>query len=180
MNTRQSHAITRRAAVTGLGTRTLALAASWLAVSAQEATPTSMATHPIVGTWYFDFDPEHPGTLFVYTIYDADGTWTDVHPFAGTGIGMGQATGERTGEAINKYQNIAGKPGDFVPGTVTVWESLTVDASGDSHTWEDVVELRAIDGTVVARFPFTGEPAHRLTVEPPPVVETPAAATPAS
>lgn len=180
MNTRQNHAITRRAAVTGLGTSTLALAASRLAVSAQEATPTAMATHPIVGTWSFDFDPEHPGTLFVYTIYHADGTRTDVHPFAGTGIGTWQATGERTGEAINKYQNIAGKPGDFVPGTVTVWESFTVDASGDTFTGEAVVELRASDGAVVARFAFTGEPQHRLTVEPPPVVETPAAATPAS
>jgi hypothetical protein len=178
-----SRSVSRRAAVAGLAGGGFALAASRLGVSAQDASPAAMASHPIVGTWYFDFDPANPGTLFVYTIFHADGTRSDVHPFAGTGIGAWRATGDRTGMAINKYQNIATTPGDFVPGTVTVWSTFTVDEGGDSSTGEAVVELRAIDGTVVALFPFTaGEPSHRLTVEPAPPVETPMtppAATPA-
>ena len=73
-----------------------------------------MASHPIVGTWYFDFDPANPATLFVYSSFHADGTRTDLHPFAGPGIGSWVATGERTGQTILKYQNIANTPGDFV------------------------------------------------------------------
>jgi len=168
-------ALSRRTALAGLGATGLGLALGSSA-TAQDTTPNVMAGHPIVGTWYFDFDPANPGTLFVYTTFHADGTRNDLHPFAGAGVGAWRATGERTGEAINKYLNIADKPGDYVPGTVTVWESFTVDESGDSYNGEAVVELRAIDGTVVAFFSFAGEPQHRLTVEPPP----PPAATPES
>jgi hypothetical protein len=185
MTTRRTMpSVSRRAALAGLAGGGLGLALTGArGVAAQEASPAAMAAHPMVGAWSFDFDPEHPGTLFVYTSFHADGTRTDVHPFAGTGIGAWRPTGDRTAESILKYQNIATTPGDFAPGTVTVWESLTVDENEDISTREDVVELRAIDGTVVALFPFTGEPAHRLTVEPPPVVETPVtptSATPAS
>ena len=137
-----------------------------------------MASHPIVGTWYFDFDPANPGTLFVYSIFHADGTRTDLHPFAGPGIGSWVATDERAGESILKYQNIAAEPGVYVPGTGTVWESLSVDEAGENLTVQSVVELKAIDGTVVALFPFTGGVSRRLAVEPPPSLATPTAGTP--
>ena len=146
----------------------------------QEATPTALASHPIVGTWYADFDPTNPGTLFVYTIFHADSTRTDVHPFAGAGIGAWEATGERTGRAINKYQNIATAPGDFVQGIVTVWSTFAVAEDGDSTTEDAVVELRGSDGAVVALFGFSGGTgSRRLVVEPPPPLGTPAAGTPA-
>jgi len=137
-----------------------------------------METHPIVGTWSADFDPENPGTLFVYTSFHADGTRTDVHPFAGAGIGAWEATGERTGRAINKYMNIATAPGDFVQGTVTVWSTFEVAEDGNSTTEDVVVELRASDGAVVALFPFSGGGSRRLVVESPPPLETPEAGTP--
>ena len=146
--------------------------------AAQEATPVAMASHPIVGAWYFDFDPANPGTLFVYTIFHADGTRTDVHPFAGTGIGAWEATGERTGRAINKYLNIATAPGDFVQGIVTVWSTFAVAEDGDSTTEEAVVELRGSDGAVVALFGFSGGGMRPLVVEPAPPLGTPVAGTP--
>ena len=147
--------------------------------AAQDATPAAAAGHPIVGTWSADFDPANPGTLFVYTSFHADGTRTDVHPFAGAGIGAWEATGERTGRAINKYQNIATAPGDFVQGTVTVWSTFAVAEDGNRTTEDAVVELRASDGAVVARFSFSGGGSRRLVVEPPPPVGTPEAGTPA-
>ena len=169
--------VSRRTALAGLGAGGLglALAPTVRSAVAQDATPSAMATHSIIGAWYFDFDPANPGTLFVYTSFHADGTRSDVHPFAGAGIGAWTATGERTGESINKYQNIATAPRDVVPGTVTVCGSFTVDEDGNSFTGEGVVELRGIDGTIVALFPFAGEPSYRLTVEPPPRLQTPEA-----
>ncbi len=137
-----------------------------------------LAKHPIVGAWSADFDPANPGTLFVYTIFHADGTRTDVHPFAGAGIGAWEATGERTGRAINKYMNIATAPGDFVQGTVTVWSTFAVAEDGNSTTEDAVVELRASDGAVVALFPISGGSSRRLVVEPPPPLGTPEAGTP--
>jgi len=172
--------VSRRAALAGLGAGGLgvALAAAHPA-TAQETTPDAMVAHPIVGAWYSDFDPANPGTLFVYTIFHADGTRTDVHPFAGAGIGAWEATGERTGRAINKYLNIATAPGEFVQGTVTVWSTFAVAEDGDSNTEDVVVELRGSDGAVVALFPFTGGGSRRLVVDPPPPLGTPEAGTPA-
>ena len=173
-------AVSRRVALAGLGTGGLglALAARGGGASAQTTTPGDLAGHPIVGTWYADFDPANPGTLFVYTSFHADGTLAEVHPFAGAGIGAWEATGERTGRAIYKYQNIATAPGDFVQGTVTVWATVAVAEDGGSTTEDAVVELRGSDGAVVALFPFSGG-ASRLVVEPPPPLGTPEAGTPA-
>ncbi len=174
-------AVSRRAALAGLGAGGLglALAAGTRGAAAQDAS-IDKAAHPIVGAWYADFDPANPGTLFVYTIFHADGTRTDVHPFAGAGIGAWEATGERTGRAINKYMNIATAPGDFVQGTVTVWSTFSVAEDGNSTTEDVVVELRASDGAVVALFSFSGGGSRRLVVESPPPVGTPEAGTPAA
>lgn len=85
---------------------------------------------------------------------------------------------KRTGRAISKHLNIANQPGDFFRGTVTVWESLTVDEAGEALTAQSVVELRASDGTVDALFPFSGAAFRRLAVEPPPPLGAPDAGTP--
>jgi hypothetical protein len=127
-----------------------------------------MDTHAVVGTWFLDFDSANPGTQVGYASFHAGGTRTDLHPVAGTGIGAWRSTDALTGETITKYQNISQVAGEFVPGTVTVWESFMVDEAEDSLTFESVVELRAEDGKVVMRDSFTAGPLHRLTVESPP------------
>ena len=177
MATHRTDTVSRRSALVGLGAGGLGLALAGRA-AAQDATPGAMAGHPLVGAWYADFDPANPGTLFVYTSFHADGTRTDVHPFAGAGIGAWEATGARTGRAINKYQNIATAPGDFVQGTVTVWSTFAVAEDGNGTTEDAVVELRGSDGAVVALFPFSGGGSRRLAVEPPPPLGTPEAGTP--
>jgi hypothetical protein len=173
--------LSRRAAVAGLGAAGIgmALAAVSGSAAAQEASPVPLADHPIIGTWVFDFDPANPGTLVAFASFHADGTRTDLHPFAGPGVGVWSATSARTGRTVSKFQNIAAEPGAFTPGIVTRWESFTVDESGDRFTFVMITELRASDGTVVGRFPFAGEPAQRLIVEPAPALEAPEA-TPAT
>jgi hypothetical protein len=53
-----------------------------------------------------------------------------------------------------------------------------MDAGPDTFAAESVVEVKALDGTVVALVPFTGSPAQRLIVEPAPALGMPEAATP--
>ena len=169
--------VSRRTALAGLGAGGLGLALASRVVSAQEATA-DMATHPIIGVWVSDFNPADPGKVFVFNSYHPDGTYSSLHPFAGTGIGAWRATGERTCDVLLKYLNIASEAGKIEPGIVTVWASITVDDTGDGLTDEAVIELRAPDGTVVALFPSQGA-ATRMVVEPMPSLPAPEA-TPTS
>jgi len=143
--------------------------------AAQEATPDALATHPLVGTWFEEFDPEHPGALLDISAFHADGTVTESHPFAGTGIGIWRPTGERTGEQVVKFQNISDTPGTFVPGTSTFMGTFTIDEGGETLAFEGIVDLRALDGTSVRRFPISGSGVRRMTMESAVPPTTPAA-----
>ena len=169
--------VSRRAAVAGLGAAGIGLAVAAVSggATAQEASPVPLADHPIVRTWVLDLDLDQPGTLVGLVSFHADGTRTDLHPWAGPGVGAWQATSARTGRTVVKSLNIAAEPGAFIPGIVTVWASFTVDEGGDSVTLVAIVEIQESDGTVVGRFPLAGELAHRLTVEAPPALEPPEA-----
>ena len=65
---------------------------------AQEATPTAMAGHPVIGAWRFDTNVDDPANPPSYAIFHADGTYMEFHPSVGTGIGVWEPTGERTAE----------------------------------------------------------------------------------
>jgi len=147
--------------------------------AAQDLDPAAMARHPIVGVWVEEFDPEHPGALLDVFACHADGTVTESHPLAGTGIGIWRPTGERTGEQVVKYQNISETPGTNVPGTSTFTGAFTIDAGGDTLAYEGIVDLRAVDGTSVASFPISGRGVRRMTMESA-VPPTAPAATPTS
>ena len=167
----QHQIVSRRTALTGLGAGAALLASAGVTY-AQDVTPGDIIGHPLVGMWVSAFD-----TSFVYNVFQADGTFISLSPFAGMGVGQWQATGERTGEAMLKHLNIAGEAGVVEPGVVTVWSSITVDEVGNKNTVEGVVELRIPDGTVVALFPTMGE-ADRFTIEPRPTLPPPEIATP--
>ncbi len=171
--------VSRRTALAGLGAGGLglALAASTRPAAAQDAAST-MASHPIVGTWVSKFADMNPGTSYSYFVYHADGTFIELHPFAGTLVGAWQPTGERTADTIIKGQNIGFEWGGFVPSMVTAWISATVNEGGDAFTGDGVLELAQPDGTVVALVPLTGSQFTRLVVEPPPPLGTPEAGTP--
>jgi hypothetical protein len=146
--------------------------------SAQDTTP-EVAKHPVIGTWWTEFEPAQPAHVSVLITFHADGSMVWSHPFGGIGIGVWTATGERTVDSMTKHQNISGTPGEFTPGTVTSWSSFTVEED-DSLSERGVVQVQTIDGTVVAVFPHEpGNRFTRLTVEPPPPLDPPAA-TPTS
>jgi hypothetical protein len=176
MNAQPNHPLSRRTALAGLGVGGLGLAA---AATARPAGAEQTGTHPVVGLWTQEKTADTPPGFVNFNTIHADGTSTSIHSFAGPGVGAWEATGERTATATGKYLNIAGEPGGYVTGVVTVWSTLTVDADGNTLTEQAVVELVAIDGTTVAKFPFSSTQV-RVPVEPPPDLGTPAAGTPSS
>ena len=88
--------MSRRTALTGLGVG--ALGASLGAVhhvSAQDATPSAMATHPIIGTWIIDRDITTATEAPSIVVVTADGGVID--PSQGV-AGAWRVTGSRTVE----------------------------------------------------------------------------------
>ena len=156
--------VNRRSAITAAGAGVTALGMSRWDTAAQDVDPAAMAMHPVVGVWVEETAAEHPFALLDLTAFHADGTVTDSHPLAGTGIGIWRPTGERSGEQVIKFQNISETPGTFVPGTSTFTGTFTIDEGGDTLAYEGIVDLRAMDGTSIATFPISGTGIQRLTI----------------
>ena len=140
------------------------------AVIAVEATPTTTGNHPVVGAWW-------PATA--YAVFHADGTYLEVVPNSGVGVGVWRATDERSAELTYVFQDIDPEPATTAPGTVTVRQLVEVDAAGDAFTAPLTVEVRIPDGTVVFSAAYTAR-GTRLHVEPMLPLGTPAAGTPTS
>jgi hypothetical protein len=137
------------------------------------------APQPFVGLWTQEKSADLPPGFVNFTTTHADGTISSIHSFAGPGVGAWRATGERTADWTIKFLNLAGEPGGFVSGVVTVRSSLTIATDGNSIVEDAVIELIASDGTNVGTFPFSTTHV-RVAVEPPPPLGTPAAGTPSS
>ena len=112
-------------------------------------------------------------------MFHADGTYLEVDPNIGVGVGVWRATGERSAELTYVFQDIDPEPATTAPGTVTVRQSVEVDAAGDAFTAPLTVEVRIPDGTVVFSAAYTAR-GTRLHVEPMLPLGTPAAGTPTS
>jgi hypothetical protein len=160
----RSTLVNRRSAITAAGASVTALGISRWPTAAQDLDPAAMAAHPAVGVWFEEFDPERPGALLAVSAFHTDGTVTESHPLAGTGIGAWRPTGERTGEQVTKYQNISETPGTFVPGTSTFTGTFTIDEGGETLAYEGIVDLRAMDGASIANFPISGTGIQRMTI----------------
>ena len=137
------------------------------------ATPTTLAGHPLVGSWLITAgDPSRPETLNTFW---ADGnalfTLFDGTTFQGTWV----ATGPRTA-ALTMFA-IARPPDEDPIGLVRISSSFNeVSEAGDTFRGEAVIETIAYDGTVLESFPVSVE-GTRITVQP---LATPAAGTPAA
>ena len=79
-------------AVSGAVTSALAVGRT---TRAQDATPTAMASHPLVGTWIVDRNPADPTEMPTTNVLTADGGLID--PSVGA-AGAWVATGERTAD----------------------------------------------------------------------------------
>jgi hypothetical protein len=136
------------------------------------AAPTP-AEHPVVGTWWTANDAPGPGVATAYAVFHADGTYLEVDPNIGVGVGVWQASGERSAELTYVFQDIDPGPATTAPGTVTVRQSVAVDATRDAFTAPLTVEVQIPNGTVVFRAAYTAR-GTRLQVEPMLPLATPA------
>ena len=145
--------------------------------TAQVATPATRTDHPVVGSWWSANDAPGPGVQTATAIFHADGTYLEVDPNIGVGVGVWQVTGERTADLIAVYQDIDPDPAIAAPGTVTVRKSVEVDEAGNAFTGSLTVEVRIPDGTTVFTASYAGR-GTRLDVESTSPLGTPTAATP--
>jgi hypothetical protein len=145
--------------------------------AAQDAVPNGLAGHPVVGAWAWDTDADDPANALSYGAFHADGTYVEVHPLVGVGVGVWRPTGERTADLTIVFQDVDPTPAGFAPGTLIIRVAVEADAAGGTLTAPFTSEGRAPDGTVLFANAFTAT-ATRLEVEPMAPVGTPAAAIP--
>lgn len=166
--------VSRRATIATLAGGGLGLAmaaASQPASARQEASPTAMANHPMVGVWVIDRVPDDPTELPTTNVYHADGTLTDDTVGA---AGVWEATGPRTVNFTLIFIFTEGGGGYGL-----VRGSVEVDEGGNTAMGTAAGTIVAPDGTVVAiEEPFTS-PFVRLRVEPMDAAGTPFAGFPA-
>ena len=119
----------------GLG---MALATPARHAFAQEASPESLAGHPVAGTWIVSF--ESPADPPAVAVWGADGSFID----AVTGYtGVWQATGPQT--ALHTWVRVFDEDGTYL----VVSGTIEVDASGDTFTQPYSSMVVAADGTVL-------------------------------
>ena len=143
---------------------------------AQEATPTAMGNHPVVGAWQLENDAGGGDSFTSYAVFLPDGTYIEATYDGATLVGVWRATGERTADLTLFAADI-----DPAPNAITLGEgrfTVEVDAD-DMMTQQGAFQARQPDGTVA--FTAEGLISHgtRLEVAPEPF-RTPAAATPAT
>ena len=184
-----TQAVSRRAALAGLGAGGLGLAlAATQAASAQDATPDARAGHPIVGVWNV-VTPNGPAP----GVFSADGTCVIAVPapqtgpqgvtFVSTQLGVWEPVSER-GIHFTSTQLHSDANGTYT-GSVTVDGYPVVSEDGQTildDLSQTVATIRDAAGAIVQQIPGAGSPpviGVRMAVGSPGFpVGTPAAATP--
>ncbi len=141
----------RRAALGRVGIAAAALGLTSVSrVAAQEATPSAMTSHPIVGAWSF-VDPLVPDNKN-YGAFHADGAFTGISPYGGAGIGVWRPTGERSLELTIIFFDLDPNPSVFAMGTAINTNAFTVSEDGMSFRGPYSVQGLAPDGSEVFAF----------------------------
>ena len=148
---RSDHSLSRRTALAGMGAGGLgvALAATASHAAAQDATPSPMAGHPIVGTWIVDNDINAPANMPSLVTFSSDGIVID--PVAGF-AGSWEATGARTGVFTLAGISAEG-PGSYL----LIRGPLEVDDAGNPVAGDYTVTIVGADGTVLDTVNGTGQ-----------------------
>jgi hypothetical protein len=131
--------------------------------TAQEATPSTMSGHPLVGTWLLDTNADDPANAPEVTIFTADGAYISVDAEGFPNHGVWEATGERTAGLTIVSPGME----DEVPfaGTFVVRASIEVDETGDSFTAQYTGEFITPDGRESGEYGPGKATATRITVE---------------
>jgi hypothetical protein len=153
------------------------ISTSRMGFAAQDAAPAGGANHPVVGAWWSANDAEGPGVNTAYVVFHGDGTYLEVDPNIGVGVGAWRPTGDRSAELTYVFQDIDPEPNATAPGTVIVRQAVDVDETGNAFVAPLTVEVRLPDGMVVFTAAYTAR-GERLEIEPMGPLGTPVAATP--
>jgi hypothetical protein len=152
--------VSRRTALAGIGAGGLgvALTATASHAAAQEASPSAMAGHPIVGTWIITRDITNTTQVPVVVVFTADGGFIDPGQRV---AGVWEPTGPQSA-AMTIIPFIEEGNGGY--GVVRA--TMEVDEGGDTMTGFSAITIVAPDGTVVASPEGSNGRATRLQVEP--------------
>jgi hypothetical protein len=131
--------------------------------TAQEATPSTMSGHPLVGTWLLDTNADDPANAPEVTIFTADGAYISVDAEGFPNHGVWEATGERTAGLTIVSPGMEDEV--TFAGTFAVRASIEVDETGDSFTAQYTGEFVAPDGTKTGEYGPGTATATRITVE---------------
>jgi hypothetical protein len=127
-------------------------------VAAQDATPSTMAGHPLVGSWAIDTDTEDPANPVALGIFSSDGTYLEVEVDGFIGVGGWEPTGESSANMTFWFVT--------PDGSGTVRASIDVAPEGGTFTATYTVEFVSPDGTSTGEIgPGTAE-GTKLSVEP--------------
>lgn len=171
-----SSRLNRRAAVGGIGVAAATLGLDRVNhASAQEATPDSLAQHPLVGTWAV----MSTGGIVPQT-HHADGSIIAAFPpnyvdpatgltFQGAALGQWESTGERSGR-FTFLQALADPDGTY-SGTFQL--SADIDLSEDGQSWAGSAPPRIVVRDAINSIVF-----DEVVPLGPPVMATRMSATP--
>jgi hypothetical protein len=127
--------VSRRTALAGLSAGGLALALGGSPAAAQDATPTALVTHPLVGDWVLTGQLPAPAPAFVDRVFiAADGSLVDVDHDGVVSLGAWAPTGARTAHLMLKADNPQG-------GIFTTRATLAVAPDGRSFSASYTFEI---------------------------------------
>jgi hypothetical protein len=132
--------------------------------TAQEATPTTMKGHPLVGTWLLDTDADDPANAPDVVVFTADGAYISVDAEGFLSLGVWEASGDRTALLTIVSPGLEEEDGAFY-GTFMVRATSEVDETGDSFTAQYTFEFMEADGTRTGEYGPGTATATRITAE---------------
>jgi uncharacterized cupredoxin-like copper-binding protein len=117
------------------------------------AQDTDAAPHPIIGSWHLE-----SGFAPSMVTFHADGSYFEVDAEGSSGVGVWEATGERTAKMTAVYPS--------TDGNSKVRASFEVATDGQSFAAPFTLEVTLPDGTNTGEYGPGSATGTRLTVEP--------------
>ncbi|MFT4038506.1 MAG: hypothetical protein QM692_10025 [Thermomicrobiales bacterium] len=127
---------------------------------ADDPAPGAIASHPIVGAWYWENISDDPFDDS-YAVFGDEGIYVEETSYIGGGIGSWQMTGPDSAQLLIVFQDIDGgldpdRPAAFVPGTIRFLLDLKLSDDAGHFTATGPVEIRDVTGKLVDQFTFSG------------------------
>jgi hypothetical protein len=132
--------------------------------AAQEATPTTMNRHPLVGTWLLDTDADDPANAPDVVVFTGGGAYISVDAEGFPSLGVWEASGERSATLTLVSPGVEEEDGAFA-GTFMVRATIDVDESGDTFTAQYTGEFVEPDGTGTGEYGPGTATATRIAAE---------------